>query len=110
MADRIVLNLRDLAKGDKSKGGDDFDAPYMGARREVTLKASESASPLELEIFVDTDQKNVLKAIVGVELRGELMPIRITPVTETKRSFLRSMYSQGRYAVIAAIRLMTPGK
>jgi hypothetical protein len=108
MADRIVLNLRDLAKGEKSK--DDFEQPFMGARRDVVFKASDSSSPLELEIFVDPTVKDPMKAILGVELRGELLPIRITTVSETKRAFLRSMYHQGRYAVIGAIRLLTPGK
>lgn len=108
---RIVVNLRDAVRGgdDKAKK-DDFagDVPYTRARTAVTFKAEETSTPLEIVIYLDGKHiKDPQRAVVGVELNGEALPFNAVAASASKFDALRSIYRQGRYAIIQAIKLFS---
>ena len=104
----IRLNIRtDKSKKDDNEFGG--HGVYTRAREGKTLKAEDETSPFDLTIYLDpkiVPSNKLQQAVLGVELREQPMPFNPSHPTESKREALKSVYRQGRYAVIQAIRIL----
>jgi hypothetical protein len=105
MTQRIILSLRDAAKG-KSSEKDVSDGLYTGARQGVSIKADDAVQPLEITVLLK-DMKDKDR-VLGLELNGNILPWQPLQATPDRLASVRGVYKQYKQAIIRAISLYVP--